>query len=150
MGGQDPKQPARRAQNWLAPWREEFEDLVGRLRGAEGEGWLAHSVASLDVAETEQAVEISVDLPGVKAEEVDIQLSGNTLTIRGERKEEKTEEEGRNFHRVERRYGAFSRSVTLPCAVREDDATAEFHDGVLSIILPKTDEAKTKKIEVKS
>ena len=150
MAGQIQKQEARRGQPWLAPWREEFEDLVSRVWGDEGDGWLTRGLATaLDISETEQAVEIRMDLPGVKPKDVDIQVSGNTLTIRGERKEEQHEEKGRNFHRVERRYGSFSRTVTLPCATREDEASAEYHDGVLSIVLPKTEEAKTKKIKVK-
>jgi HSP20 family protein len=71
------------------------------------------------------------------------------LTISGERKDEK-EEKGKTFHRVERHYGSFSRSVTLPSAVAEDKVDAQYHDGVLTVTLQKTEEAKSKKIKVKT
>jgi HSP20 family protein len=70
------------------------------------------------------------------------------LTVAGERKEEK-EEKGKTFHRVERLYGNFSRSVTLPCSVNEEEVAAEYKDGVLTIKLPKAEEAKAHKIKVK-
>jgi HSP20 family protein len=89
-----------------------------------------------------------MDLPGIKPEEIDIQLSNNVLTISGQREESK-QEKGETFHRVERRSGSFSRSVTLPCAVAEDRVDARYTDGVLSVTLPKTDEAKSRKIKIK-
>jgi HSP20 family protein len=102
----------------------------------------------LDVAETEKSLEIHMDLPGVTAKDIDIQVNGNLLTISGERKEEK-EEKGKTFHRVERSYGSFSRTVTLPCDVNENEVAAEYKDGVLTIKLPKTEESKAHKIKVK-
>lgn len=129
--------------------REEMSDLLSRFWGEEENGLLAAMRAPLaDVSETENAVEVRLDLPGVKAKELDIQLSNNVLTISGERKEEK-EEKGRTFHRVERRVGSFSRSLTLPCSVAADEAAAEYHDGVLKVTLPKTEESKAQKIKVK-
>jgi HSP20 family protein len=89
-----------------------------------------------------------VDLPGVKPDDIDIRLSGNTLRLHGERKEEQ-QEKGRTFHRIERRRGNCSRSITLPCAVVEDEVAAEYNDGVLTVTLPKCEEAKSRKIEVK-
>ena len=130
--------------------REEMEELRSRFWGAEDDGWsFGRMSPSVDIAETESAIEAHIDLPGVKPEEIDIHLAGNLLTISGERKEEE-EEKGKTYHRVERRSGSFSRCVSLPCAVQEDEVVAEYRDGVLLITLPKTDEAKSHKIKVKS
>ena len=130
--------------------REEMEELMSRFWGAEDDGWtFGRLTPSVDITENEGAVEARVDLPGVKADEIDIQLSGNLLTISGERKEEK-EEKDKTYHRIERRTGSFSRCVSLPCAVQEDEVAAEYHDGVLVVTLPKTDEAKSRKIKVKA
>lgn len=129
---------------------EEVEDAMSRLWDMGGNGWtFGTSIPSLDISETDKAVEIKLDLPGVTAKEIDIRLNGNLLTVSGERKEEQ-EKKGKTCHRVERRYGNFSRSITLPCPVQEDEIAAEYRDGVLSITLPKTDEAKARKISVKS
>jgi HSP20 family molecular chaperone IbpA len=81
-------------------------------------------------------------------EEMDDLIGGNSLSIRGERKDEK-EVSGKTCHRVERRFGSFSRTITLPCAVQEDHVRAECHDGILTITLPKTEKAKTHKVLVK-
>ena len=129
---------------------EEMENLMGRLWDDGEDGWFAgHNAPSVDIAETDATVEAKVDLPGVKPEEIDIQLNGNMLTISGERQEEK-EDKGKTYHRVERRSGSFSRSFSLPCPVEDDEVAAEFHEGVLTVTLPKTEEAKTRKIAVKS
>ena len=129
---------------------EEMENWMGNLWSGGQEGWLTGgAVPALDVSETDSAVEAKMDLPGVKPEEVDIQLNGNVLTVSGERKEEQ-EEKGKTYHRVERRVGTFSRTVSLPCPVEESKVTAAYKDGVLVITLPKTDEAKTRKIRIKS
>jgi HSP20 family protein len=130
--------------------REEMDDVLSRLSSRWGTDWLSEPrfVPSLDLSETDDALEVRMDVPGIKPDEVEIEVSGNTLRVSGERKEEK-EEKGRTFHRVERSRGAFLRSITLPCAVREDKVQAEQHDGVLTITLPKCEEAKTHKIKVK-
>jgi HSP20 family protein len=134
----------------LAALRDEMEDMFSRVWGNGGSLWAADEMGtSLDLSETEKGVEVRMDLPGVKPDDIDIQVDGNLLTIRGERKEER-EEKGRNYLRVERRSGTFARSVTLPCAVRQDEAAAEYRDGVLTVTLPKADEATAKKITVKS
>lgn len=129
---------------------DDFENAVSRIWDPAGNDWVfSAAIPSLDLSETEKAVEVKLDVPGVTAKEIDIQLNGNLLTVSGERKQEQ-EKKGKTFHRIERRYGSFSRSVTLPCPVHEDEVAAEYHDGVLSITLPKTEEAKSKKIAVKS
>ena len=130
--------------------REEMDELESRFWGTEVAGWAFGRLSpSIDISESEGALEARVDLPGVKPEKIDIQLSGNLLTISGERKEEE-EKKGKTYHRVERRSGSFSRCVSLPCAVQEDEVVAEYSDGVLIITLPKTDEAKSCKIKVKT
>jgi HSP20 family protein len=127
--------------------REEMNDLRSRFFGDE-EGWLAGgNLPSIDLSETENAVEVRMDVPGVKAKDIDIQINGNLLTVTASRDEEK-EEKGRTYHRVER-HARYSRTVTLPTPVVESEVAAEYHDGVLSITLPKTDESKAHKIKVK-
>jgi HSP20 family protein len=129
---------------------EEIEDAMSRMWENGNGGWpWATSIPSIDLSETEKSVEVKLDVPGVKAKEIDIRLNGNLLTVSGERKEEE-EKKGKTFHRIERRYGSFSRSITLPCPVQEDEVAAEYRDGVLSITLPKTEDSKAKKIAVKS
>lgn len=104
---------------------------------------------SMDVAETEQAFEVKVDLPGFDPDHVEIQIDNNTLSIRGQRSEEaKRKDDEKQFHRVERYQGSFSRSVVLPNAVNENETTAEFKDGVLKVVIPKSEEAKPRKITI--
>jgi HSP20 family protein len=128
--------------------REEMNDLRTRLMG-DDEGWFSGAIVpALDLSESDNAVEVRVDLPGMSAKDIDIQISGYVLTVSGRREEEK-EEKGKAFHRVERRYGSFSRTVTLPCAVEESEVAAECRDGVLTVKLPKTEASKAYKIKVK-
>jgi HSP20 family protein len=90
-----------------------------------------------------------MDAPGLKVEDIDVQINGNLLTVSGQRAEEK-EEKGRMFHRIERRHGTFSRTITLPCAVNDEKVDAQYRDGVLRLTLPKTEESKAHKIAVKA
>jgi len=101
------------------------------------------------MVETDTAYEVSVDLPGMAPEEVNIELQEGQLVIFGEREEDK-EEEGQTFHVVERRYGQFRRSIPLPGSVDEDKIEAHYRHGVLTITLPKTETGKVRRIEVKS
>jgi HSP20 family protein len=103
---------------------------------------------AVDVAEHDDEYIVKVELPGVSRDEVKIVSQENTLTIRGEKKQEK-ESKGSNYNRVERAYGAFQRSFTLPSTVKGDKIEATFKDGVLTVTLPKAEEAKRKEIEVK-
>lgn len=133
----------------LVALREEMDDLLSRFFGGSEEGWFGDRMVPLaDLSETDTCIEVSIDAPGIKPDEIDIRLTGNTLNIRGERKEVQ-EEKDRTFHRVECRRGAFARSIALPCPVVEDEVAAEYKDGVLTITLPKCEEAKSRKIEVK-
>jgi HSP20 family protein len=102
----------------------------------------------VDIAETDAAFEIKAEIPEVNKEDVKVSVYNGVLTIRGERKQEK-EEHGKKFHRVERKYGSFTRSFTLPDNVDENDIKAAFKDGVLNLQIQKTEAAKPKAIEVK-
>ena len=103
---------------------------------------------SVDIAETAEAFEIKAELPDVKKEDVKVTVEDGELRIFGERKQEK-EEKGKKFHRVERSYGSFMRSFTLPENVDDSKLTAEYKDGLLNVRLPKTEKAKPKAIAVK-
>ncbi len=134
----------------FAALRREMEDMLARMWGDREASWWAGDFSpSADLAETENAFEIRVDAPGMESKDFDIEVNGNIATIRGERKEER-EEKGKAYHRVERRYGAFSRSMTLPCNVNEDEVAAEYASGVLTITLPKRENTAPKKVSVKS
>jgi len=103
---------------------------------------------SVDVSETDAAYQIKAEIPDVKKEDMKVTLEDGVLTIQGERKQER-EETGRKYHRVERSYGSFARSFTLPELVDEGKVKADFKDGILTLQLPKSEKAKPKSIEVK-
>ena len=135
---------------WLSPYlRQELDEMFNRMWGGEG-GWLGTETLTptMDLSETEDAYRATLDLPGVEPEDIDVQVSGNVLTIAGHRQEEQ-EEKGRTFHRVERSSGGFARSVTLPCDVDEERVAANFDGGVLTVELPKAMEAKPRRVQVK-
>jgi HSP20 family protein len=102
---------------------------------------------AVDIAEEDDQYLVKVELPGVSKDDVKITMEGNLLTISGEKKGQK--ETKKNYHALERSYGSFSRSFTLPTTVQGDKVAAEYKDGVLTINLPKAEEAKRKQIEVK-
>lgn len=104
---------------------------------------------SSDVLESDSEVRIHMDVPGLRKEDLDIQLAeNNTLVIRGERKF--GEQEGSKFHRRERFYGSFNRTFLMPSNVELDKINATFKDGVLEVVLPKAESARARKIEIKS
>ena len=103
---------------------------------------------SVDILEDEKEYLVKADLPEVKKEDVKVTLESDVLTITGERKFEK-EEKGKKYHRVERSYGNFLRSFTLPMGAEGSKVTAEFKEGVLKVHLPKSDKVKSKSVEVK-
>jgi HSP20 family protein len=104
---------------------------------------------SVDIFENQNQIVLEAELPGMKPEEVEISIENNVLTLHGERKFEKKDEND-NFHRVERSYGSFTRSFTLPPTVSSENAQAEFENGVLRLTLAKREEAKPRRIEIKS
>jgi HSP20 family protein len=130
--------------------RQEMDDLIERVSREWDGNWPAVGFRpAADVSETDGTLEIKMDIPGVKPEEVSIEVTGNRIRISGERKTEK-EEKGKTWHRVQRSSGQFCETMTLPCAIKEDQVHAEFHDGVLVVKLPKTEAAKTHKVKIKA
>lgn len=104
---------------------------------------------AVDMYETDEEVVVKSEIPGIDPDDLDISITGDTLTIKGETKAEEEIEEDNYFCR-ERRYGAFSRSLSIPVAIEPDEAEAEIEDGVLTLTLPKAEEVKPKAIEVKT
>ena len=102
----------------------------------------------VDIYEDEHNITLKMEVPGIDEEDIDVRIENNTLTIRGERKFEKEEKE-ENFRRVERQYGSFTRSFTLPSSVEAENVLATYDKGVLEIRLAKKAEAKPKQIKVK-
>jgi HSP20 family protein len=109
------------------------------------------SAPPIDMSEDEKAYKITAELPGLDAKDVDVSVSGNTLVLKGEKRQEK-EEKDKNYYFSERSYGSFQRAFELPASVDRDKVAADFAKGVLTITLPKTAEAQkqAKRIEVKS
>src|SRR6476646_224033 len=102
---------------------------------------------SVDIYENKDQIVLEAELPGMQQEDFDLTIENNVITLRGERRFEKTEESD-NYHRVERSYGTFTRSFTLPQTVSADEAKAEYNNGVLRVTLPKREEAKSRRIQV--
>lgn len=122
-----------------------FDNLWGRpSEESELRGMWSPSV---DIAETKDEIVVSADLPGLNKEDIKVNVENNVLTFSGERKQEK-KDEGSNYHRLERSYGFFSRSFTLPVTVQSDKIKAAYKDGVLRLSLPKVEEAKPRQIAV--
>jgi HSP20 family protein len=111
--------------------------------GTAREGWNLFS-PRVDVTESAKEIKVYAELPGLEEKEIDVSLSRDLLTIRGEKAREE-EEKGRNYYRAERSYGAFTRSIPLPASVDADRAEARFHNGVLTVTLPKESEARAQK-----
>ncbi len=116
----------------------------GRTPAVRGADWAPR----VDISETDGNFMITAEVPGVSREDVKIGIEDHVLTIHGESKREK-EESGKQFHRVERYYGSFSRSFTLPDNVDEEKVEAAFNDGLLTLTIPKTEASRPKSIEVK-
>jgi HSP20 family protein len=102
---------------------------------------------AVDIYETDDEVVVKAELPEVDQKDIDIQIENNTITLRGERKFNK-ETKKENFHRIERAYGAFSRSFTLPGTIDQERIRADYKDGILKISMPKREETKPKQIKV--
>jgi HSP20 family protein len=116
----------------------------GVAADAPSSAWLP----KVDIVEQEQEFRVTLELPGVKKEDVKITVADDVLTVKGEKKEEEATQ-GKQYQRSERRYGSFQRSFVLPALVKSDRIEASYDSGVLSITLPKMEEAKPKEIEVK-
>ena len=136
--------------NW-SPFSN-LRDHLNRLFELSGDGRPAESFGdwapALDAFEDKDKYVVSVELPGMKKEDINVTVHDGILTVSGERRHEKDVKEG-TVHRTERYYGKFSRSVSLPAVVKSDKVAAAYKDGILSIEIPKAEEAKPKQIEVK-
>ena len=147
------------AEKELTPWRP-FGELTSLRREMDrlwenffGERplpriWEREWAPSLDVSETKDNFVVKAEVPGIDAKDIDISLTGDVLTIKGEKKQEKEEKE-EDYHLVERSYGSFSRSVRLPAEVESDKIKASYKNGILNITLPKSEKVKAKEVKIK-
>ena len=122
-----------------------FDETIGQAGSALG----AFGPPAIDLYQTPDDVVIKASLPGVSAKDLNISVTGDILSLRGEAQEE-TETEGAQYHIKERRYGSFTRSIALPAAVVADKADAQFENGILTLRLPKAEVVKPKTITVKA
>ncbi|RMH12247.1 MAG: Hsp20/alpha crystallin family protein [Gemmatimonadetes bacterium] len=121
-----------------------FEDSFPTLTSQDA--W----VPAVNVEETADELILTAEVPGMTEDQVEVEIENNILTIRGEKREEREEgDENRRYHVWERRFGTFQRSFTLPRTVRADEVSAEFHNGVLTVHMPKVAEAKSRRIKIK-
>lgn len=123
-----------------------FGDLLGSNdvdTNTESSSW----VPTVDITETDNSYEIHVELPGVLETDVNVSVTDNLLTIKGEKRQEEKSDD-RNIHRIERRYGSFQRSFTLPQQINTGDIKAGFKDGILTLNIPKVEEAKPTEIPI--
>jgi len=123
-----------------------FSTNMTRAFGDEGIGRGAWN-PSVDIYENKDQIVLEAELPGMKQEDFELTVENNVITLRGERRFEKFDEAD-NYHRVERSYGAFTRSFTLPQTVSAEGASAEYQNGVLRVTLPKREETKSRRIEI--
>ena len=131
-----------------------LQDRMNRLFDDAGRGWRADEPAAtttwspaVDIFETEGEIVVKAELPGMERKDITLHLENNVLSLRGERKFEK-ETKDENYHRIERSYGAFSRSFAIPATVDEEKIRADYKDGVLNIVLPKKEQARPKQIKI--
>lgn len=142
--------PFRRANGGtLRRLHDEMDGLFNRFFDwdpqAGDRGWMP----ALDLAEREDALVVKAELPGMSKDDIDISVQGNVLTISGEKKDS-TEEKKDEYYHVERRHGYFRRDITLSSEVDAEKIEATYHDGVLTVTLPKSEQAKPRRIEVKN
>jgi len=143
----------------LVPWRERLPQFFGDFEkdvenlfeqffttGNAARGIQAF-VPRTTVAETDNGYEVEVDLPGMKPEDVQVEMRGNELWLSGERKQEK-EEKGKNYHRIEQEYGRFERVIPLSAPVSEDKIKAHYQNGVLKVTVPKSEAVRPKRVPI--
>ena len=144
-------QPYRRSLSPLGNWFEwsgRMNQLLDNVFGEDGEVENVAWGPNVDVVENDDNFQIVAELPGIKMDEVKISLADNVLTLKGEKKNEVSENK-RNFYRAERRYGQFQRCFTLPSGMDAEKVRANMENGVLTITLPKAEEAKAREIPIK-
>jgi HSP20 family protein len=142
---------------WLDPFRDLstiqermnqiFEDALARNRGREEGLRSGMWTPAVDIYENTDSVVVKAELPGVEKDQISVEVKDGILSLRGERKFEKEVKE-ESYHRIERAYGSFQRSFSLPVSVDQEKVTAKFKDGVLEVKLPKKEQAKPKQIKV--
>ena len=142
--------PRLRRHHWMGDTRRDwfdrfFEDFTMPSVFSEGTGFSP----AFDVSETDDQLTVKAELPGIAEKDIDISISDGILTVKGEKKHEKEEENAR-YHTVERRYGSFSRTMRLPDDVDTERVDATFKDGILKLTLPKIEASKPRKIEIKN
>ncbi len=141
-----------RYRNEVSPWNalRELETHFNRMFNDENGTTVPKDwIPAVDVSESDEAYIVDWDIPGMKREDITLEVFENTLMVRGERKaEHEDEDKKRGYHRVERSYGSFQRSIRIPGGFNPDEVTANFNDGVLRVTLPKTDEARPRQIPV--
>jgi HSP20 family protein len=130
-------------------FRPFFDDIFGSELGARMAGSELMRTPHADVAETKDEIRVLVELPGMRPEDVEVDLENNVLTISGEKQEERQEgDKESRWHLSERRYGRFSRSFVLPRDVEQERINARFENGVLNVTIPKSEKAKPRRINV--
>jgi HSP20 family protein len=139
----------KRPRNELAKLHDEVDDLFDSFFRGLGKPWTGYKAwPTIDVADKDDAIVVRAEVPGCKADDIDISVYGNTLTISGEKKESKEEKE-KGYYHMESTYGSFRREISLPTDVDENKIDATCKDGVLSITLPKAEKTKAVKVKVK-
>jgi HSP20 family protein len=136
----------------LTALQNEMSRWMNQVSGggiAPGNGQTSTWLPAVDVWETESELLLSFDLPGIPEDQIAVELDDNVLTVSG-RRERTAEHSNDRYYRFERRYGSFSRSVTLPAGVSEDAIKADYTDGVLEVRVPKPEEQKPKRIQIGS
>jgi HSP20 family protein len=142
----------------IIPWKrkdisprslqKEMNELFdGFFRGFDLDLFRGGATPALDMHETADSVVVTAEVPGIPVEELDISITGDVLTLRGEKKDER-EEKGKNFHRVERSFGSFQRSVQLPAYIDSANVEAKASDGVLTVRIAKKEEVQPRKIDI--
>jgi HSP20 family protein len=132
---------------YAQPFDQLFDSFFGNTgRAANGNSLMR--APETDVVETEKEIRVVTEMPGLKRENIEIDVENNVLTIRGEKREERTEGEQGRWHLAERRYGTFSRSFVLPRDVDAENIQAGFQDGVLTVTVPKSEKARRRRIEI--
>lgn len=137
----------------LSSLRREIDRLFGDFEEGVGHGLMPHWERSfepaVEVSDTKESVVVRAQVPGMSKDDIHVDISDNALTVKGEIKEEEDKEE-KHYHRREIRYGAFSRVIPLPMAVKAEEAKAQMKNGVLEITIPKSDEVKVKEIPIQT
>ena len=142
--------------NGLIPWkrrewielRREFDDLFTRFFGEEAKTGITSFSPAIDVTETDKDIVVKAEIPGMNSEDLDVSLTGEVLTIKGEKKEHKQENEA-GRHRIERMFGSFTRSFTLPCPVQQDNIQARYENGILTLTMPKIESEQKQSVKIK-